>query len=201
MLVVLATAVTSLVQCSPPAPPPPATSSPSSASKPAPPPSASPAASCAGRPSGRRGRARRELAAGLPRRTGATAPGRGRLLRIRRADASRRADRAPGRGRRRRSRSSSSCTGCGIRSRKCARSTTIRAPRTSCRWRTTTPRRSTADHCPVRPGLVACTAYGRAIDVNPLAQPVHRQQRQHRANDRRAIPRPQPHRPGDAARR
>ncbi len=53
------------------------------------------------RPSGHCLRARRELAAGLPRRTGAAAPRRGRLRRFRRADAPRRVDRAPGPGRRR----------------------------------------------------------------------------------------------------
>ncbi len=46
----------------------------------------------------------------------------------------------------------------------------------------------------------ALHAYGRAIDVNPLINPVHRQSRRHSAEDGRAIPRPQSHRPGNPAR-
>ena len=44
-------------------------------------------------------------------------------------------------------------------------------------------------------------AYGRAIDVNPLLNPYIDSGGNLRAQDRRAVPRPQPHRSRDAARR
>ena len=152
------------------------------------------------RPSGHRRRARRDVAARLPCRPGIAATSRGRLHRIRRADAPRRAGRAPRRGRRRDRDLRAAAPAGAIRSRRCARSTTIRAPRMSCRWRTTTPRRSTAARCPVEQTL-SLHAYGRAIDVNPLLNPYIDSRGDHRADDRRAVPRPQPHRPGYAARR
>ena len=177
-LVVLTTVGASLLQCSPA--PPPATGDFATAidrlSRRRTTVATPPQPGSAVRPPGHRRRTRRELAAGLPRRTGAAAAGRGRLRRFRRADAPRRADRAPRPGRRRHRDLRATASDCAIPSPRCARSTTIRAPTMSCRWKTTTPRRSTADPCPPA-GRWSLHAYGRAIDREPAAQSLHRQPR------------------------